>query len=509
MRLPRPRFRPDPRTALELAVVWLVIALPLAVVLFLTGSRSTVVAGHDAEVSPTLDGYATLDLGPYIPNFRIPTGNRLGAAIDLGATDLNSYEALINRYAFIASQPEGQIAKVRGTLLDMAGDSLVLGGLVGLAGPGLVLLVGRRRWRELAHPLPPRTAAGALTLVVLIASTFVLVRDDSEPVVGVDSWQPLAEALPDVAIPDEAAAIEIESGLVSQGTRRLVESAVESYRKSLEFYQALVEKAPELADQLRQPEDGETVGLLVSDRHDNIGMDPVARAVADAAGATFLLDAGDDTSTGGSWEAFSLESLDRAFRDYDDRYAVAGNHDHGDFVAEQLDRLGFTTLEGEVVDGPEGIRLLGASDVRSSGLGSWRDERGVSFADQQNLLADLACEYDADGDRISTLLVHDANSGRIALERGCVDLVLAGHLHLQVGPTEVVGANGRTGYSYTNGTTGGAAYAVAIGSKLRRDAQVSLITYREGRPIGVQPVSVRTNGEFVVGEFVPLELDEP
>ena len=47
-------------------------------------------------------------------------------------------------------------------------------------------------------------------------------------------------------------------------------------------------------------------------------MDPVARAIADQGGATFLLDAGDDTSTGGSWEAFSLESLDQAFDDYDD-----------------------------------------------------------------------------------------------------------------------------------------------------------------------------------------------
>ena len=38
--------------------------------------------------------------------------------------------------------------------------------------------------------------------------------------------------------------------------------------------------------------------LLVSDRHDNIGMDQVARAVADAGGATAVFDAGDDTSTG-------------------------------------------------------------------------------------------------------------------------------------------------------------------------------------------------------------------
>ena len=497
------------RHVVELAALWLVVAVPLAALLFLTGSRSTVVAGHDAVVRPTLDGYATLELGPYVPNFRIPTGERIGASIDLGATELKSYDALIQRYAFIASQPEGQVAKVRTTILDLARDSALLGGLLALAGPGLVLLVGRERWTQIAHPHSPRVGAAAVVALAVVATALVLVRSDDEPPVGVETWEPLPQALPGVAVPAEAAHIEVESGLISSGTRRLVESAVSSYRKSLTFYHDLAQRAPALAAQLHRPGDGEVVALLVSDRHDNIGMDPVARAVADAGGATFLLDAGDDTSTGSSWEAFSLESLDKAFSDYDDRYAVAGNHDNGDFVPEHLGRLGFTTLSGEVIDGPEGIRLLGASDVRSSGLGSWRDERGVSFADQQNLIADLACAHDADGDRVSTLLVHDANSGRIALERGCVDLVLAGHLHLQVGPTRVVGENGRLGYSYTNGTTGGAAYALAVGSKLRRDAEVTLVTYADGRPVGLQPVTVRTNGEFEVGPFTALEPDGP
>ena len=170
----------------------------------------------------------------------------------------------------------------------------------------------------------------------------------------------------------------------------------------------------------------------MSDRHDNIGMDPVARAIADQGDATFLLDAGDDTSTGGSWEAFSLESLDQAFDDYDTRVSMAGNHDNGDFVTSTA-RPGFTTLDGKVVDGPAGMRLLGVADPRSSGLGTWRDERGISFEEQEQRLADLACEHDADGDRINTLLVHDANSGRRRPQRGCVDLVLAGHLHEQVG----------------------------------------------------------------------------
>ena len=42
--------------------------------------------------------------------------------------------------------------------------------------------------------------------------------------------------------------------------------------------------------------------------------------------------------------------------------------------------------------------------------------------------------------------------GDEALARGCVDLVVGGHLHLQSGPTAVTGENGALGYSYTTGT---------------------------------------------------------
>ena len=69
----------------------------------------------------------------------------------------------------------------------------------------------------------------------------------------------------------------------------------------------------------------------------------------------------------------------------------------------------------------------------------------------------------------------------------------------------MLGDNGEMGYSFTTGTTGGAAYAIAIGSKPRRDAMVSLITYGDdGRPAGLQAVTLQTNGSFVVGEYVEL-----
>ena len=109
---------------------------------------------------------------------------------------------------------------------------------------------------------------------------------------------------------------------------------------------------------------------------------------------------------------------------------------------------------------------------------------------------------------VSTILVHDANLADEALERGCVDLVVGGHLHVQEGPTRVTGENGQAGYSYTTGTTGGAAYAIAIGSKPRREATVTLVTYRDGRPVGLQPVVLQTDGVFEVEEYQELLLSE-
>ena len=96
------------------------------------------------------------------------------------------------------------------------------------------------------------------------------------------------------------------------------------------------------------------------------------------------------------------------------------------------------------------------------------------------------------------MLVHDPNSGLEAAERGCVDLVLSGHLHRQVGPDRVVADDGSVATTFTNGTTGGAAYAIALGSKLRRPAQMTLVTFRDGEPIGLQPIDITTGGTFEV-----------
>jgi hypothetical protein len=230
-------------------------------------------------------------------------------------------------------------------------------------------------------------------------------------------------------------------------------------------------------------------------------MDRVARAIGDEAGATIVLNAGDDTSTGQRWEAFSLDSVSAAFEGYE-RIGVAGNHDSGDFVVDYLADRGWTMLDGSVVEGPGGGTLTGIPDPRASGLGNWRDETGLSFGEVADRFSEEICEAE---ERINTVLVHDVNLARDAFEQGCTDLVVGGHVHVRVGPDRLVAPDGRVSYRYTTGTTGGAAYAIAIGSKPRRDAMVTLVTYDEdGRPAGLQPVTLQTNGTFVVDPYLPL-----
>ena len=493
-------------TACAYVVAWLVFAIPIALVLFFTSSATTTVASHDAVIRPTTEHYATLHTGPFLPDVRAPLGGPVGVDITLGKTETDSAEQLVERYAFIASQPDAQIERVERVVQRMAYDAALRGAVLGTVPILVWVAVGKRRRGELVGKLDPRNPAGValiIGLALVLAGVLVTQPWESRDPMMADSadWQTLPDYVPEVHVPNEAQDVQVAVNSTTYETKRLVLSAIDTFQKSKDYYRAAALAAGDL--DLRQPAEGETVALMVSDRHDNIGMDPVARAIADRAGATAILDAGDDTSTGQAWEAFSLDSLDKAFRDYEQRFSVLGNHDHGSFVAAYLEDLGWTVATNEVVEGPGGGHLLAWNDPRSSGLGNWRDEPGLSIPELAAKIADVACNSDV---RVNTLLVHDSDMATEALRRGCVDIALSGHVHVQVGPDPVNTLDQR-GYTYTNGTTGGAAYAVAVGSKLRRPAEVTLVTYRNGRPVGLQPVTLQTNGVFEVADWIPLRLD--
>ncbi|HSU02085.1 MAG TPA: metallophosphoesterase [Nocardioides sp.] len=487
-----------------LAVLSAVLGVAVAASLFLNSSRTVVLVGHDTVVRPTLAQDAVIQTGPLLPDLRIRDVGLFGVTLTLGKTEVGSVEELVERYAYIAGDPTAQVDKVQDVVVDMAVSAAIRGLGIGLLPVAVFLLLGRHRRGQLFRGLGTRQ--GLLALVLLLVLPLLIWQpwesaEETQEEQG--DWQTLAAFVgPDVALPDEVQDIEVRTGPVTTQSKRLVLSALDTYDRSKEFYSTAADGAADL--DVRAAEEGETVALLVSDRHDNIGMDRVARAIGEAAGATVVLDAGDDTSTGQPWEAFSLDSLAGAFEDWD-RFGVTGNHDHGTFVGTYLADLGWTMLDGEAVDAPWGGTLLGVDDPRSSGLGNWREESGLSFTEVGDRLADAACAAADEGERVSTVLVHDANLGREALARGCVDLVVGGHTHVQSGPDAVAGEDGSTGYTWTNGTTGGAAYAIALGSKPRRDAEVSLITYADGRPVGLQWVRLRTDGSWVVGDYSPIE----
>ncbi|RLV53416.1 hypothetical protein D9V41_16300, partial [Aeromicrobium phragmitis] len=62
--------------------------------------------------------------------------------------------------------------------------------------------------------------------------------------------------------------------------------------------------------------------------------------------------------------------------------------------------------------------------------------------------------------------------------------------------------------SLTTASTGGAVYAFALGSKLRRDAQVTLVTFDDGRPVGLQIVTLKPGAIIEVGDYTELTLSD-
>jgi predicted phosphodiesterase len=485
------------------------VALPTGYSTFIHSEREVVIGAHDATVQPTFSGYARIDFGTLIPQIRVPAEAPLGLGVDirLGDSEITNLDQLVARDAAIAAQPQGEIASVRSVLVSMLIDAAMRA----LGAALLAVLVAALAWRAIgqprrraiwaaAHHPNRRQVLGAAGVGVVTIAAIVLVAAPERPRAEDQAWVPIDSVFPELPSDAVLDKVQIVEGASTSGSKALVEGALSTYRTSVSFYGRLAVSAS-TAD-VRTPSDGETTALVVTDRHDNIGMDPVARAIADRAGARTLIDLGDDTSNGGSWETFSINSLAREFRDFD-IVSVAGNHDTGSTVRKQMEDKGFTVLDGKPVT-VGGVRFLGSSDPRSSGLTAGYDgnasDNSLALRQQDEELEKAACD---DGE-VGVVAVHSPSSASRTAASGCVDLVLSGHLHRQVGPSRVTGANGRSTTTMTTGTTGGAVYAFALGSKLRREAQVTIVTFADGKPVGLQPVSFEPGGIIQVQDYTPI-----
>ena len=508
------RGLPTVRQVLQALVLLLVVAVvgtPVALSTFVHSERHIVIGAHQATISPVFDSYATLDFGPLLPRVRLPAEAVAGIGVDIsmGNAEVENLDQLVARDAVIASQPEGEIAAVRAEVRGMLEAAVMRGLGVGvLVAVGVVMTwqaVGPDRRvmirRAARHPSRNQALVGGFVALVVAASAVLIAVPEQGQGRPATSWVPLVQAFPDVPSDPVLDQLEIVNGSATQGSKALVQGALETYRDSVEFYGALTERAS--TAEVRRPDEDETTALVVTDRHDNIGMDPVVRAIAGRANAELLIDLGDDTSNGGSWETFSINSLAREFRGFP-IIAVAGNHDQGSSVTDAMKDRGFEVLDGRPVD-VGGIRFLGSSDPRSSGLTAGydgnEDDNIEAIAEQDEQLTKVAC----DDDRVAVLAVHSAASAKSAAASGCVDLVLSGHLHRQVGPEVIEGENGRSTTTLTTGSTGGAVYTFALGSKLRRSAQVTVVTFRDGRPVGLQPVTFEPGGTIDVADYTPVE----
>jgi predicted phosphodiesterase len=500
---------------LALLGIGVLTGLPVATSTFIHSERHLTIGAHQAVVSPRLDAHATLDFGPLLPAARVPVDTPLDVGVDirLGDSDAVGLEELLQRDAAIAASPEGEIREVTSAVTDMAAEAALRGVGVAVLTITVVVLawraVGADRRRRLRREVvqPSRgQVAGAVATVVVVVGALVLVtlpeRQDGAPT---QTWTPVREVFPELPADPVLDRLQLAEGSATTSSRALVEGALYLYQDSVSFYGALEEQAQQV--RVRQPEDGETTAVVVTDRHDNIAMDPVARRIADQAQARLMIDLGDDTSQGGAWETFSINSLARAFKGFD-VVAIGGNHDSRRTTRDQA-KAGFTVLDGTPVE-VGGVRFLGDTDPRGTTLTGYTEDartRDTALADQDEQLTQAACEADERGERVGVLAVHSWASGRQVAASGCVDLVLTGHLHYQVGPRAIAGPDGRTTTRLTTGTTGGAVLPIALGSSLRRDAQVTLVTFDdEGTPVGLQVVTFTPAGVIDVGDYTELPL---
>lgn len=460
----------------------------------------TTLGTHEVTISPTFDDHVTFEMDG-VGKLRLPSDGQTSIGAYITVENSPNLRKNLQQDILIAANPDGEIAKLKDETEAMIIKSFAQGTLIGGIALGGVFLAKRRLSPEKQfrsdYLHTPQLVGGLVVGISVGLAMSQLGKDGNLHPDTETSWVQVTDQVTALKQVDNKMlqALQVEPGLVTDAFIEGANSMVDGYNKARTFYANLYDRFDTVAPKLNQPTDEQTVVLHVTDRHDNILMDKVLRKLGDAGGASVVLSTGDDTSSGLSVEAFSLNSLNQTFEGYD-KIIAAGNHDYGNFVTDYLAERGWVVLNGA----PEevaGIRFLGDSDPRQSSVTVRMEGEDQLIEELGEQLASTACE---DGD-VSTIAVHDADAGTLAATSGCVELILAGHDHVQKGPTVLESVDDSRPVTLTTGTSGGATFAVAMSSKLKRNAQATLVTYEDGSPVGLQVVTFQTNGEIVVDPY--------
>lgn len=377
------------------------------------------------------------------------------------------------QYSALITNPEGEIDHLKADALRHLGRSLLAGIPVGvlITAGGVSLVESRARDRSRRQGLIAGVSAAALVGCGGYAAFGVTRSVEPAP------WQKLSSVLePDVykLLPTPLKAVEVR-GTTFDAVKGPLQSFVqEKFVRSAVFYATMRKELNEkITNELPPKQDNELRILLVSDRHDNINMDPLTADIVAGAEISGVMNLGDNvsSSTGYSWEAFSNKSFVHWMKPVKEKSYNKGNHDPA-LGKEGLLDSGFLDNNDMKVHRFADLSIIGAADPRSSDVGMAMRSGERSTTDVGKELADAAC---ASQERIDIVATHDPRVATETVERGCATIGASGHMHSQKGPL-VVAKNGHKTYQVTTGTVGGAEQSIAIGP-LSVDATLTQLSF--------------------------------
>jgi predicted MPP superfamily phosphohydrolase len=535
--------RLSPRRVARWLLVVVAVLVPCTVWGVSTASAQGNLGPHTALYEVTLDHEITVDLGPLgtlVIDSPLPAA--LGARVIVqeipreatsveAFTTLDALSADLEEYVQLFNGPEATIAVavqdlVRDATRRSAAACVVVLALLLALRAGL----GRARRAELRAAARPHRLAivAAASITVIVVSTATA----SQPLQGDDSGERTASSVFD-GTPLEGARI---TGRLAGVIDTYGGQVVDAYRQNEEFYASatrsvraaweeraiqdenlaavrealraqVARTAPLPTEEPDTTEDPEPVVMLVvSDLHCNIGMAPVIREVAEMSGAQIILNAGDTVINGTAVESYCVTAFADAVPEGATMLAVMGNHD-GPETAAQAAQEGIEVLDGEVVE-VAGVRILGDADPRATRIGVGTTLAGEeTFDEMAERLAAVACD---DDDGVDLLLVHDPQSGDVALDRGCVPAQISGHYHRRIGPLW----QGH-GTLYVSSSTAGANLGNPTIGPLTETAELTVLRVdpESGRVLDYRLVRVLRDASATVGVALAwpgqrLERDE-